>query len=768
MHRKRRDAGHSRRRVLTRTPRVPWLPTLLLGLLGLGLLVTGTASSALSSNTRADGSTLAAASSFDYAPAGVSYGPSFYHRADDAQSAAGTSSAADSSGNARTGTYGGRTDGPSTWWKLDEGAGGAGTVTADSSGAAAPGTLTGANAGWNASGKYGSAFAVTSGAGYVAADTRIRTDNSFSIGAWLYPTTDHSGAAVAQTGSASSAFMIKREAANDRWQFLTTAADTAAPATVAIFSDNSSAPVNTWTHVLAVYDDPADKLYLYVNGNAQGTPVTATADWQAGTNLLAGASRWNSAVADQWVGRIDEVRAFSRALGAAEAATFAPTFPPPSSPLARWEFDNNCTDSSGNGRACTNGGGGYTTTRHLGTHAYSAPGNNAAYYEGGVIDTSASFSVAAWVYPTALGASDRAAVSQSNANGVNFQLGYEGNGSYPASSSRVGGTTGWSFQMAVSASTGAARKVVNTGTNSAQLNTWTHLLGTFDATTDTLRLYVNGVLANSLTEAFTAWDSRNHSVFSCIVVPIETAYTSVGRTGYRTFCGDTWGDFFTGPVDQTYLYQRVLDSSEIAQLMVDPSAFTGPPYEMAAGQAGALTGSSQSSSTAVALSGSAGAYNPTQYTNPGPFTAECLVRVTGGSGGAVLGFAASTTGAADSNSDRVLYVDSAGKLAFVAQPGGVEKRIVSAGAVNDGAWHHVVGSLGPAGLRLYLDGVLVGTDAATTAKNYAGYWRVGGQNLTGYTAAPTSHYLTGTVDEVAVYPRQLTDNEVLAHHIARS
>ena len=52
-------------------------------------------------------------------------------------------------------------------------------------------------------------------------------------------------------------------------------------------------------------------------------------------------------------------------------------------------------------------------------------------------------------------------------------------------------------------------------------------------------------------------------------------------------------------------------------------------------------------------------------------------------------------------------MDNSGRVTFGVNPGSV-KTVRSAAAYNDGAWHHLVGTLGSTGLRLYVDGVLVG------------------------------------------------------------
>ena len=63
------------------------------------------------------------------------------------------------------------------------------------------------------------------------------------------------------------------------------------------------------------------------------------------------------------------------------------------------------------------------------------------------------------------------------------------------------------------------------------------------------------------------------------------------------------------------------------------------------------------------------------------------------------------------------------------------------------------------GMKLYLDGVLVGTNPQTDAQAYAGYWRVGGDNHWGC----CSPFLAGTIDEAAVYNSVLSPATVSDH-----
>jgi hypothetical protein len=112
----------------------------------------------------------------------------------------------------------------------------------------------------------------------------------------------------------------------------------------------------------------------------------------------------------------------------------------------------------------------------------------------------------------------------------------------------------------------------------------------------------------------------------------------------------------------------------------------------------------------------------------------------------------------------VLYVDDAGYLRGAIRDSGGTVTAVRSDAPVVGAAHHVALSLGPAGLLLYVDGALqTGSDpGTTTAKAYAGWWRIGWDSLpVDYPGlASADGLMTGTVDEVAIWNAQLSGVQV--------
>ncbi len=176
---------------------------------------------------------------------------------------------------------------------------------------------------------------------------------------------------------------------------------------------------------------------------------------------------------------------------------------------------------------------------------------------------------------------------------------------------------------------------------------------------------------------------------------------------------------------------------------------------------GALTGDADTAST---FDGVNSGYAAGLYPQRGPntVTVEAWVKTTSTSGGRIVGYSERREGTS-ARHDRQLYLDNGGRVLFGVHSGGV-RTIISPNAVNDGQWHHVAGTLGPAGMRLFVDGKAVASRGDTvTPRNFSGYWRVGGDTLSGWTNAPTSGFLSGKIDEVAVYPKVLTPSQVDAH-----
>lgn len=152
---------------------------------------------------------------------------------------------------------------------------------------------------------------------------------------------------------------------------------------------------------------------------------------------------------------------------------------------------------------------------------------------------------------------------------------------------------------------------------------------------------------------------------------------------------------------------------------------------------------------------------------PGPdtFTTEAWVKTTSTSGGKIIGFGGAASGNSSSY-DRMVYMTDSGQIYFGVYPGGV-KTVSSSTSFNDGQWHHVVASLGADGMRLYVDGKVVGSRSDVTAgQAYNGYWRIGGDNLNGWPARPSSNYLNGSIGQVAVYPTVLSRQDVISHFVA--
>jgi signal peptidase I len=145
-------------------------------------------------------------------------------------------------------------------------------------------------------------------------------------------------------------------------------------------------------------------------------------------------------------------------------------------------------------------------------------------------------------------------------------------------------------------------------------------------------------------------------------------------------------------------------------------------------------------------------------------------------GGKLLGFENPRTGVGVAGSggtyDRHIYMDGNGRIWYGVYNGAAV--VISSGTgLNDGTWHMAAATLGAAGMHLYIDGVQVAQNLATTVgEATTGFWRVGCGNLSGWavgwtgvnpppaSATASNYVFQGSVDEATVFTSQLTATQI--------
>jgi PKD repeat protein len=222
----------------------------------------------------------------------------------------------------------------------------------------------------------------------------------------------------------------------------------------------------------------------------------------------------------------------------------------------------------------------------------------------------------------------------------------------------------------------------------------------------------------------------------------------------------------TALADRPLFYWRLGEASGAAADFAsnDPLTVNG---SVTRNQAGAVPGDANA---AIRFNGASTQFATTTTSRLGrhTFTVEAWIRTNSTGGGKIVGFGNRSSGNSTAY-DRHLYIGNDGRVRFGVNPPGGTRVIASPASLVNNSWHHVVGTLGGGVMTLYVNGQQVGqlTDVAM-AQNYQGFWRVGGDNLSGWANRPSNDYFNGTIDEVAVYPRALTAAEVAQNYAVGS
>lgn len=538
-----------------------------------------------------------------------------------------------------------------------------------------------------------------------------------------------------------------------------------------------------WHHVVASVSPSATVLYVDgvpVGATATGSSEATTGYWKIGCSDLGG---WPGGTDYYLDADIDEVAVYATALSATAAAShFRAGAGVLSMPAARatsplvgvWRLNETTgtalADDTGNGFGATASASGVT---------YGVPGalagDPAVTFDGAsgcaVAATSSadpqSFSIEAWFRTTTAGGSiigfnpvgstafpgspyDRGVFMRDDGR-LSFMV-------YPNSFSTV--TTAAPYHDGV----------------------WHHVVATLGP--DGQKLYVDGALAAS---------NANTVAYG------YSGYWRIGCNNMSTWPGAPTNPWFTGTIDEVAVYQGELDAatiayrhalvtrpaaaSEVAVMSTTPTlawAFdesSGNPQD-SSGNArhGTSSGSGITRSQAPAVgrgtswtfNGSSGCtVSNASFVNPTVFTVESWFRTTSTTGGGIAAFtqnSAATTSA--TNWDRLLWMRDNGTVSFGIFDAGARPVITSGQSYHDGRWHHVAASVGPAGMRLYVDGVEVATNPATAVENFTGYWHAGCGKYDLFSGTPTSAWFSGALDEFVISPVQLSAAAVKARYDA--
>lgn len=175
----------------------------------------------------------------------------------------------------------------------------------------------------------------------------------------------------------------------------------------------------------------------------------------------------------------------------------------------------------------------------------------------------------------------------------------------------------------------------------------------------------------------------------------------------------------------------------------------------------------------ISDTGAGGSYVSTtnSYNNPEPGSQSIWFKTS--SSGAFMGFSTQQKDTPNPvNFDRMFWVDATGHLVYSiysAAVSGSYSEVTSPGTYNDNVWHLAVGTYGPSGQELFVDGLLVASSpTAVSAQNYTGWWHLGYAYTNTWANAPTSDYFNGSLAQAAVFPTQLTGSQVGTLYAANS
>ncbi|MFV2022808.1 LamG domain-containing protein, partial [Micromonospora sp. LOL_023] len=407
----------------------------------------------------------------------------------------------------------------------------------------------------------------------------LDTAESFSVSAWVRASalTGGNRTAISQDDTDFSGFYLGIRYLGSPpapyWSFMMGSSPTVGANNRADSpSPLTAADVGKWTHLVAVHDADLGIMRLYVNGELVAETTRTATPWTAGGPVVVGRALWYGAQTDTWRGEVTDLRIWDRVVvdddlhgtnGDPLAGTsFSHGILAPRS-VGFWDFAGTADcwcdqafDTEGWERhlylsgwdsvpqAATfiaDGQDEDDAAWFDGVSGYASTTDPYALVQNPVVRTDQSFTVSAWAQldgdpADPLPAGNISVVAQEGTQVDAFALGYQ------AAAQR------WAFWL-------HGADVSNSSTSAAVTSPvvpvpgeWFHLVGVYDAGTESVTLYVNGQAAG----------------------PIFLSAPTWAATGSLTLARELWngnlGGYFPGSIDRVAVYAGVMDARRVANL----------------------------------------------------------------------------------------------------------------------------------------------------------------------------------------------------------
>ncbi len=506
---------------------------------------------------------------------------------------------------------------------------------------------------------------------------------------------------------------------------------------------------NQW-HLLTVVRDGSE-MTTFVDGVADTTITGITGTSDSAQEMQIG--RWKNStgnVGQYYTGAIDELSLWDRAISNAEVEELYAQRPLEDDLVAKYALDTDVTDSVGSNDGTSHGGAAFETTNNRDVLRLSAHGDYAQIPESLNIGSSGPYTFSVWVKPD------------------NFD-------SYQTLiSDHVYGSDMPSFMIEIMPTSGNVRvRHYNSNSASVQLilstnalvaGQWNLVTVTWDSST--VAVYLDGTLDNSGALTYVPWNS--------------SAPYRVGADTYPNI-------HVRGLMDDLHIWNRALSASEVTELHsstldledglvakydlnTDGSDSIGSNDLVAFG--GALPGTSHDGRDAAQLprAGGAGLHPTTPIPLGSSYTISAMFKdlknrqnsdadflmldgsSASGTGNGIWAGGGIYTIAIFSNDELGIFRSaSAGGSGFVSSGFSMTQANFS----GDNSWHHIAAVNDNGTVTFYVDGVQAGNPVAHTQSDIQAF---------GSWAQTYNHGFADYVDQVLIYDRALSENEVIELH----